>query len=178
MKDTIIRMLDMEKVLSKYGVKTSRGMFCCPFHGDKNPSAKAYDKTYHCFTCNCTGDLIQFVEDYFKLDFKEAMQKLNLDFGLGLDSFKVNINKIREIKQQEYLKDKKEKEIKNMTKRFCFLCDLRNMYKNLYYELKSKISTKNWENIEYVTSRIKTKIFLLSQEIEILNDNIYIKQKQ
>lgn len=41
----------MKEVLDKYGIKTIRNSFCCPFHNDKTPSAKCYAKTYYCFAC-------------------------------------------------------------------------------------------------------------------------------
>ncbi len=49
MKDKILNVLNMEDILNKYDIKKKRKQFCCPFHGDKNPSAKFYEKTFYCF---------------------------------------------------------------------------------------------------------------------------------
>ena len=50
-KDIILHNINMADVLKEYGIKRTRGMFCCPFHNDKTPSAKCYKKTYYCFAC-------------------------------------------------------------------------------------------------------------------------------
>lgn len=50
-KNIILDNLTMKEVLDKYGIKTIRNSFCCPFHNDKTPSAKCYAKTYYCFAC-------------------------------------------------------------------------------------------------------------------------------
>ena len=50
-KDIILENLTMNDILKYYNIKRVRNMFCCPFHNDKTPSAKAYEKTYFCFGC-------------------------------------------------------------------------------------------------------------------------------
>lgn len=55
MKDEILSILTMKDILDKYNIKTNRGQFHCPFHGqDKNPSAKYYENSFYCFGCNKT----------------------------------------------------------------------------------------------------------------------------
>ena len=41
----------MDTVLSLYGYRVKHGFMCCPFHGEKAPSLKVYQKTggWHCF---------------------------------------------------------------------------------------------------------------------------------
>lgn len=51
-KDVILNNITMRDVLDKYNIKNYNGKFCCPFHNDKHPSAKAYKNNYFCFTCN------------------------------------------------------------------------------------------------------------------------------
>lgn len=48
----------------RYGFEIKQGMILCPFHEDKSPSMKLYDKTasYHCFGCGANGDLINFID--------------------------------------------------------------------------------------------------------------------
>ena len=41
-KDMILSLLNMEDILNKYNIKSKRGMFKCPIHNEKHPSAKAY----------------------------------------------------------------------------------------------------------------------------------------
>ena len=39
---------------------------------------------YHCFGCGAHGSIIDFVMQYFGLNFQDAISKLNDDFRLGL----------------------------------------------------------------------------------------------
>ncbi len=58
--------LNIETVLNHYNLKPNKtNQLCCPFHNDKTPSLKIYPKTntYHCFGCDKTGDVIQFIQD-------------------------------------------------------------------------------------------------------------------
>ena len=81
------------------------------FHNDKTASMKIYEKSFYCFGCNKTGDLIQFVEYLFNISFKEAMQKINIDFNLKLNTnIKIDYNKIKNI-QEEKIKKEKQKNI-------------------------------------------------------------------
>ena len=71
-------------VITHYGIKVgSKGMCCCPFHNDKNPSMKV-DTRYHCFGCGADGDAIDFVSTYYGLSAIESAKKLNEDFFLGI----------------------------------------------------------------------------------------------
>lgn len=91
-----------------YGIEVgSKGMCCCPFHNDKNPSMKV-DKRFHCFGCGTDGDAIDFVSDYFGLSAIDAARKLNDDFYLGID-FDYNVSSIP--KSEEQLRSEKEQTI-------------------------------------------------------------------
>lgn len=46
MKDEILNILTMKDILEKYNIQIDRKMFHCPFHKDKNSSAKYYDKSF------------------------------------------------------------------------------------------------------------------------------------
>jgi DNA primase len=56
----------------------------CPFHNDTKPSLKINDQMgiYKCFACGAAGDHINFVSEYRKIDFidavKEICEKLNI----------------------------------------------------------------------------------------------------
>ena len=73
MKEEILALLNMKEILNKYGIKYKKYMCSCPFHKDNSPSMKIYDKTFYCFSCNKTGDFIEFVKQYFNLNFQEEM---------------------------------------------------------------------------------------------------------
>lgn len=79
--------LPMRIVAEGYGFKvSSSGSICCPFHADHSPSCKVYDgdRGWWCFVCNEGGDVIDFVAKYFGLSMKDAAQKIDADFSLGL----------------------------------------------------------------------------------------------
>ena len=44
MKEQILNILDMRTLISHYGIKMNRDMCSCPFHKDKSPSMKIYEK--------------------------------------------------------------------------------------------------------------------------------------
>ena len=68
-----------------YGVQfNSKGFALCPFHKEKTGSFGVVGDRGHCFGCGWHGDIIQFVSHMFGLDFRQSIEKLNTDFGLGL----------------------------------------------------------------------------------------------
>lgn len=77
----------MFDVAERYGFEAHKKHFIhCPFHNEKTPSMKLYEgsKGCYCFGCGYSADVIGFVQKYFNLDFKQTIQKINDDFGLGL----------------------------------------------------------------------------------------------
>ena len=172
MKDEILNCLNMNDILDKYDIKRKREQFCCPFHGnDKNPSAKSYEKSFYCFACGKTGDLIQFVQYLFNLDFKEAMQKINEDFNLNLDSnAKIDYKKIIEIetkrKQKQLIYEKLENKFKN-------LCDIKFEYKEKLDNIKKHLNLTNWELKEVCMSLIEDEIGKIEMELDLLLNEMY-----
>jgi len=70
--------LFIDVVLSHYNIKVNSNKHClCPFHNDKKPSLRIYPETntYHCFSCDKTGDVIQFIQDIENCTKKEAIHK-------------------------------------------------------------------------------------------------------
>ncbi len=82
---TIKDRLTMQYVIQHYGFSLNRaGFMCCPFHNEKTPSMKIYEKDYHCFGCGLHGDAISFVQQLFGLSFQEALRKIDVDFSLNI----------------------------------------------------------------------------------------------
>ena len=163
-KNEIKNIITMKDIMSKYGIKHRGNMYNCPFHKDQNASAKFYRNSFYCFSCNRTGDLIQFVQMLYNLTFQEAMQKINLDFGLGLDNHtKIDRNKILEIERK-----RKEEELakKRKTENYIRLAD---QYRELRYEIDRQLKLVhivNWENKVFEISKLQDKLGLLEEEIE------------
>ena len=84
----IKRLLTMQEVVERYGVTPNRsGYIQCPFHqGDSHGSLKIYHGTggWHCFGCGAGGSVIDFAMRLFDINFRQAVLRLNTDFGLGI----------------------------------------------------------------------------------------------
>ena len=103
-----IKMID---ILSMYGYTADRkGFICCPFHNEKTPSMKIYEKDYHCFGCGENGDVITFVQKLFGLSFQDALRKIDGDFGLNIYGDHSFEELRRSHYQQQSLQAKRERE--------------------------------------------------------------------
>lgn len=59
---------------------------CC-FHEDRTPSLSLdfVDGLYNCYGCGAKGNVVQFIEQLYNLEYKEAVKKIEADFGLNGD---------------------------------------------------------------------------------------------
>lgn len=89
--DRIKQTLTAREVAEFYGFTPNfAGFIRCPFHaGDNHGSLKLYpgDRGWHCFGCNEGGSVIDFAMKLFGIPFRDAVQRLSDDFGLGLSDF-------------------------------------------------------------------------------------------
>ena len=81
--------INLSEVISKKVSLKSRGrdyIGLCPFHNEKTPSFSVNDMKgfYHCFGCSAHGDIITFLMETEGLSFKDAIEKLAVDFGIPL----------------------------------------------------------------------------------------------
>lgn len=60
------------------------GRCCCPFHNDRHPSMSFKNGYFRCWSCNLTGDCIDFTGRLLGLNPIGAIERLNADFSLGL----------------------------------------------------------------------------------------------
>lgn len=97
----LIEQTDIVDVVSRYvNLKRSGRNFVgiCPFHDDKNPSMSVSPERnmYHCFACKAGGNAINFIQEYEKLNFPEAVEKLASmqNFTLEYTDEKSNFKKI------------------------------------------------------------------------------------
>ncbi len=77
----IVDLIDHKVPLKKTGKNHSA---CCPFHSEKSPSfTVSRDKQfYHCFGCGAHGNAIDFVMEYDRLEFPDAIEELAGQLGL------------------------------------------------------------------------------------------------
>lgn len=101
----IVQRVTMYDLFACYGYTPNRGGYiCCPFHTEKTPSLRAYQegRRFKCFGCGAGGSVIDFVMLLFGLGFREAVFKINYDFGLNLLAGRPNsIREQRRIAQAE-----------------------------------------------------------------------------
>jgi DNA primase len=81
-------VVDPLTIFSHYlSLKKSGNRFkaLCPFHSEKTPSFYAASSgMFHCFGCGSGGDVITFVMQMEKLDFRECIQLLSSRYGIPL----------------------------------------------------------------------------------------------
>ena len=81
----IKKRLSIATVLDRYNLKVDRhNQTCCPFHEEKTASFTVYPKTntFHCFGCGVSGDSIQFIELYEKINKHQAILKAQSFIGV------------------------------------------------------------------------------------------------
>ena len=102
--EEIRQRVTMQDVLVKYGMQTGRGGFLhCPFHsGDHTASLKVYNggRGWHCYGCGRGGSVIDFVMELFRLDFRQAVVRIDNDFGLGLTGKRPDSREAAKIRRQ------------------------------------------------------------------------------
>lgn len=57
-------------------IESRRNMAKCPFHPDKTASLYLKNNFFHCFGCDKSGDVIDFVMETEGMSFKEAIRRL------------------------------------------------------------------------------------------------------
>jgi DNA primase len=77
----IVDIVDARVKLKKQGKNYGA---CCPFHNEKTPSFSVSQEKqfYHCFGCGAHGNAIDFLMEFDRLDFVEAIEDLASGVGL------------------------------------------------------------------------------------------------
>ncbi len=79
----IVDIIDARVKLKKKGKNYGA---CCPFHNEKTPSFSVSQEKqfYHCFGCGAHGNAIDFLMEYERLEFVEAIEELASFLGLDV----------------------------------------------------------------------------------------------
>ncbi|MBE1276329.1 DNA primase [Enterovibrio baiacu] len=77
----IVELIDARVKLKKQGKNYGA---CCPFHNEKTPSFSVSQEKqfYHCFGCGVHGNAIDFIMEFDRLEFVEAIEELASQLGL------------------------------------------------------------------------------------------------
>lgn len=85
--DLIKNRIDLQSVMEHYGTQFDRmGKALCPFHSDNHPSLSIKNERYKCWACGASGDMFDFVQNLYGDSFMEAIERINRDLGLGIDT--------------------------------------------------------------------------------------------
>jgi DNA primase len=81
--DVVGRYVQLKKLGRNY-----RGL--CPFHSEKNPSFYVNPEKgiYYCFGCKKGGNAVNFLMEYEKIDFPDAIKRLAKNLGIEIDTTK------------------------------------------------------------------------------------------
>ncbi|HCH0984558.1 TPA: DNA primase [Vibrio parahaemolyticus] len=79
----IVDIIDARVKLQKKGKNYGA---CCPFHNEKTPSFSVSQEKqfYHCFGCGAHGNAIDFMMEFERLEFVEAIEELASYLGLDV----------------------------------------------------------------------------------------------
>jgi len=99
--------IDIVEIISNYiELKKAGSNFKanCPFHGENTPSfvVSPAKQIYHCFGCGVGGDAIEFVREYEKLSYSEALEKIAsiMNFSLSYSKSNQSSNDVRRVLEE------------------------------------------------------------------------------
>lgn len=120
-KQTIKKYVSIEQIVRYYGIQIDNwGKCLCPFHNDTNPSmvinGKKNDKA-HCFTCNKSWDIIDFVMEKEMITLPQALEFIDNVFGLGLGSRHWDKATLERIKREHLEEQRKQRAEEQRLKR-------------------------------------------------------------
>ena len=130
--EIITGTVTMRDVLSRYHNLGKKNRCSCPIHNGKDNNFAYTDKVFHCWTCGAKGNVISFVMQMFNLNFRQALMKINIDFGLNLSlqasrqsaETQQRADEIRKVRQAEYEKKmQKEREYDKLISEYVW-CDM------------------------------------------------------
>ena len=154
-KAQILNRLTMQQVLLRYApCKITQNRADCPLHGG-DKCFVLYPNSFYCFSCGAGGDLIKFVSLMFGIGYREAMFRLDNDFGLGVfkkQSLK-DIHKMRAENEKIKAEQEKKRAVKILnTKAYNALCEY-------FKELKTMYPDANVAEQAYISSRLLDMLY-------------------
>ena len=90
-RDRVLEATDLVALVGEHVALKPKGrehMGLCPFHDDRSPSMSVVthkgNAFYKCFSCGAAGNAIDFVMEFHKMDFPEALRHLAARAGIQL----------------------------------------------------------------------------------------------
>lgn len=126
--ETVRERVDMRKAVEFYGVVFNpAGFALCPFHNEKTASFKIHKNRGHCFGCGWHNDIIEFVRAMFGIGFKDALNKINADFGLNLP-----IGHKPSLREQQAVRKRKSEMLAEKAKKEAAKAEYQKAYNELW----------------------------------------------
>ena len=177
----IQRKINIVDVIRDYVPLTKKGknyFGICPFHDDHNPSMSvSSDKQmYKCFVCGAAGNVFNFVKDYKKINYYEAVKEVANKVG-------ININ-IDTYKKEENNKFKDQYDIYDLSNKFYqnnlntplgkiarnYLLS-RNINDDIIKKFQIGLSFNDNKLSSFLTSKGYSKDLLVKSGISIINND-------
>ena len=145
-----------------------RWWYNSPFRNETQPSFVVSDKGFHDLGDNWSGDIIDFTQRIYGIDFKRAIEYLKSIYGFTESEYETN--RIKKIKQLQ-LKQRQEKELKVIewyNKIYGYLCDMWKFWNDGLHRFEPLS-----EGYAYVTNQV----FILDYWIDYFIENQNAKEK-
>ncbi len=102
--ERLLRAIPIESYIQRYLPLKKKGAnlwAVCPFHSEKSPSFSVSPEKgiFKCFGCGKGGNLISFVQDYERVDFREALKILSEYSGIPLEGRQPGADREENIKK-------------------------------------------------------------------------------
>jgi len=147
---------DILDVVSKYVDLKKRGQNyfgLCPFHNEKTPSFSVAPakEIFHCFGCGTGGSTIDFIMEYEKIGFIEAVQRLGEQYGIEVQLTQIkggkelfsNLYELHEMAMTLYQKNLFSEKGKSV---LSYLSD-RGLKKEILEEFKIGLAHETWNEL-------------------------------
>ena len=157
MRDAVERYTGQQIVLNR---------ICCPIHHGRDRNMRIYQRSYHCFVCHATGDVIQFVQSVIGVSFMDAMMRLNEDFKLDLpigsertDLNRADLNRInREIARRKFAERMERIDADLNGVHEANMTGLFHIVEVIYNNLAPITETEEWNALWCEAARVRTEL--------------------
>lgn len=198
--DEIKNNNDIVEVIAEYLPLTKKGknyLALCPFHDDTTPSMNisSEKQIYKCFACGAGGDVINFIKDYQKISYGQALDILakrsNIDFNFNQpSSFESSNQEYYQINQEALnlyhylLQTSKDEKIVNYLRLRGFNDDIINKFKLGYLSndnaLTKLLTNKGYDlnkAVELGLLRIVNNEYIDNYQFRLIYPIIDVKQR-
>lgn len=198
--DEIKNNNDIVEVIAEYLPLTKKGknyLALCPFHDDTTPSMNisSEKQIYKCFACGAGGDVINFIKDYQKISYGQALDILakrsNIDFNFNQPiSFESSNQEYYQINQEALnlyhylLQTSKDEKIVNYLRLRGFNDDIINKFKLGYLSndnaLTKLLTNKGYDlnkAVELGLLRIVNNEYIDNYQFRLIYPIIDVKQR-